>query len=188
MLETQFTMDSDVAKRHYLRFRELQGEQRQEHDDEIQRSYLELSRGRSIINAEDALLHAGLGPDGRPRLAFCRADAKWCYGRFYRDTVRFLSNNADPRSTTRRSKSMVARLPGMSFVQGARTIVPTIPPAHRPASRLENYWIMWEVADEGWEEVPTDPALLKRLNSTTFSVLAVWDLTEVERMVLRGVT
>jgi hypothetical protein len=62
-----------------------------------------------------------------------------------------------------------------------RALVPLIPPWARPKAKLSNYHILWE-AD--WTDVPVDPALLKHLGGPLYVVLAVWDLTEVERSVL----
>ena len=63
----------------------------------------------------------------------------------------------------------------------AKAIVPIVPPQFRPAGSLKRYFILWE-AD--WEEVPRDPMLLRYLGGDLFAVLAVWDLTEIERTVL----
>lgn len=191
MLETQIKMEPEAARGAYLAYRNLKENQRTAEDEEIRRSYLELSRGRGVLNATDALEAAGLGPDGRPRIAFCRADARWCWGMFCEDMVRFSTEQQQWSIGTHRpeckgSKMMECRVPGLAHQRQAKTVVPIIPPAHRPAASLHRFWLMWEVAEDGWEEVPIDPALLKRLNATTFAVLAVWDLTEVERMVLRS--
>lgn len=190
MLETQITMEPAVARGHYLAYRALKAEQRTAEDEEIQRSYLELSRGHAIVNAVEALATAGLGADGRPRLAFCPASAQWCWLR-QRDALRFAGDRGHLSSWDQRRKRgfLDAPLPeGAKWAnEDVRTVVPPIPPAHRPAGSLDRYWLMWEVEEGGWEGVPpSDPALLRRLNRTTFAVLAVWDLTEIERMVLRG--
>lgn len=62
-------------------------------------------------------------------------------------------------------------------------IVPIIPANLRPAKALHRYVILWE-AD--WEAVPVDPMLLRHLHGDLYVVLAVWDLTPVERAVLNG--
>ena len=72
-------------------------------------------------------------------------------------------------------------LPGWSSWKTLKAVVPTIPPDLRPKAKLSNYWILWE-AD--WEEVPTDPMLLRHLGGSMYAVMAQWDLTEVERAVL----
>jgi hypothetical protein len=65
--------------------------------------------------------------------------------------------------------------------------VPPIPPAHRPAGDLGKYCILWEVDKWVAREPPADPMLLRPLGQTgLYVVLAHWDLTPVERMVLGG--
>lgn len=63
-------------------------------------------------------------------------------------------------------------------------VIPIIPPKYLPkaSKRLKDYYVMWEVKD--WKEIPKDPLLLKRVSSFAFIVLAAWDLTPIERMVL----
>lgn len=67
------------------------------------------------------------------------------------------------------------------------TVVPSVPPSLRPRHALGGYDILFEV--EEWEidpKVPVDPALLKHMGGDLYAVLAVWDLTDLERLVLRG--
>lgn len=70
----------------------------------------------------------------------------------------------------------------------AYTIVPNIPAPLRPAFGLDGYHILFEA--EGWHEykppAPRDPALLKHVGGDLYAVLAVWDLTELERAVISG--
>jgi hypothetical protein len=65
------------------------------------------------------------------------------------------------------------------------TIVPLIPPEHRPnRNRLPRFHILWEV--EKWDPTPPrDPALLKWIGGDLWEVVATWDLTELERAVLQ---
>lgn len=185
MLETQVEMKPEVARKHYLAYRALKDKQRSAEDDEMQRSYLELSRGHAIINAQVAIEAAGLGPDKRPRLAFCPADARRCHIEVGDGRVIFGVEGESYRVSSRR---LFLRCPGTTWMTpNATAPVPVIPPAHRPdRAALSRYWLMWEVGENGWTSIPDDPALLRRLNATTFAVVAVWDLTPVEQMVLRG--
>jgi hypothetical protein len=63
-------------------------------------------------------------------------------------------------------------------------MVPLIPPRFRPSPRrLRHCHILWEV--EQWTmTAPHDPALLRHVCGDLWAVLAVWDLTELERLVL----
>jgi hypothetical protein len=77
------------------------------------------------------------------------------------------------------------RREGVSWRPTAEAIVPTIPPDLRPPHALRGYHILWEAA---WTPTPpSDPVLLKSLGGPLYAVLAQWDLTPLERAVLRGI-
>lgn len=185
MLDTQIKMEPEIARKHYLAYRRLKAEQRTDEDKQVQRAYLELSRGHAIINAREALEAAGLLSCGRPRLAFSVASELRVFVESRNGSVQF---KADRWTRWNDRRTLSVRLADSRRLdRDGVAVVPTIPPEHRPAKNLDRYWLMWEVPEGGWERVPpVDPALLKRINATTFVVLAVWDLTEVERMVLAG--
>ena len=72
------------------------------------------------------------------------------------------------------------------------SLVPPIPPRFRPStSALKQYYVLWEV--EKWEtksaskRVNPDPVLLRRINESIYTVVAVWDLTPLETSVMEGV-
>jgi hypothetical protein len=66
-----------------------------------------------------------------------------------------------------------------------RAIVPTIPPPFRPPHKLSGYHLLFEAEwSQGMPLAPGDPALLKHLAGDLYAVLAVWDLTPLERAVL----
>lgn len=70
----------------------------------------------------------------------------------------------------------------------AYTIVPNIPATLKPSHGLDGYHILFEV--ESWHvetpRPPRDPALLKHVGGDLYAVLAVWDLTPLERAVIAG--
>lgn len=63
--------------------------------------------------------------------------------------------------------------------------MPTIPPKLRPKrGQLGLYHLLFE-AEWGLDpDPPVDPALVRHLGGDLYAVLAVWDLTDVERAVL----
>lgn len=68
-------------------------------------------------------------------------------------------------------------------------MVPIVPPKHRPgnATTLASYLILWDVDRWEWSALPQppgDPALLSHVGGDIYAVLATWDLTELERLVL----
>jgi hypothetical protein len=70
-------------------------------------------------------------------------------------------------------------------------LVPIVPPKHmtRENMNLDGFVTLWEVDDWQWRRDPApprDPALLQRVAGDIYAVLATWDLTELERLVLSG--
>ena len=63
--------------------------------------------------------------------------------------------------------------------------IPYIPPQFRPPHALENYHLLWEAEwrrNSGSQR--RDPMLLRRIGGDLFAVVAAWDLTDVEKLVL----
>lgn len=184
MQANQVTLDRDEARRLYLKYRTHQ-HYSQPVDLEIQRVYNAIAKGHLVIKALESIAQAGLGPDGLPKLAIIRADARMAYLRLsYEGGARYAMKRWQRDTETR----CYIDLPPGSFAshatRDAEAIVPLIPIELRPKRGLQNYHILWE-AD--WKEVPIDPMLLRRIgNGDLWIVCAAWDLTEVERAVLAG--
>lgn len=163
-------------------------------DAEIRSAYQKLAQGKLVIQAIKSVVDAGLGADGLPKLALARADADRCQLRARRD------GSAEMESVTRRrqakrSRSLISFAEG-SFPfreelfqkQGYRfldkdALLPLVPIHLRPKRAMSNYHILWEA--EWRRAAPVDPILLRRLGKgDLWVVLAVWELTEVERAAL----
>jgi hypothetical protein len=66
-------------------------------------------------------------------------------------------------------------------------MVPVVPPKHRPARGMGDRLVLWEVENWTWRSTPRppgDPALLRPIGGDLYAVEAVWDLTELEQLVL----
>lgn len=160
-------------------------------DDEIRRAYQLLAQGRLIIRALESVRAAGLGPDGLPKLAICRADKKVCrfdFGDGGRATMYAEGYNVPWRENNKVPNNVCFYFERGSFTRtsshyGGRSILPPIPLHVRPQRGLANYHVLWEAE---WTRVPPkDPYLLRRLGkSDMWLVVAMWDLTEVERAAL----
>ena len=162
-------------------------------DQEIQRAYQLIAQGRLIIKALESVKAAGLkaapAPDaGFPKLALCRADALSC-SVYMQDTgeCRMLADDASQYGRTNsRSRIMWPRGSFPHFRERpwrATALMPT-PPLHlRPKRGLANYHVLWEAE---WTKIaPHDPMLLRRIGKADlWVVVAMWDLTEVERAAL----
>jgi hypothetical protein len=187
MQAERLTVDRDEARRIWRKY--------QEHrlystpvDREIAHAYQLLAQGRVVIRALESIRVAGLGADMLPKLAIVRADATHCY-------LNSREDGGGRMATKRWVKSNEIRcfidfpsgtFPGVAhnrFLYEAMT--PLVPVAIRPRRGLENYHILFEA--EWSRTVPKDPMLLRRIGAgDLWTVLAHWDLTEVERAVLAG--
>ncbi len=165
-------------------------------DVALMQAYKHLARGTAVLDLQAAMTQGGSKlfdgcPVPLPCLAIVNSDAPMCFLALQRDGgARF--------SSTRWGKSRRHSVPfpagtfpvvpaSVNFwsVAERSTMTPIIPPHLRPKHSLANYRTLWEV--EAWTpEPPKDPMLLKPLGGMLYAVLATWDLTEMERAVLRG--
>lgn len=178
------TMDRNAARHAYLEYRRAINPDLYEEDRMILKSYRALSQGHQLLNVADAIKNAGANPDGSPKLAISRADDEWCYFTRWLDGDLVFSPVQRWTGRNRRFFYGKALPPVQNYrdlMNGGRSVVPIIPPGLRPRAQLQNYHILWEAE---WQQVPTDPALLKHLEGDWFAVIAIWDLTEVERIAL----
>lgn len=161
-------------------------------DDEIRRAYQLLAQGRLVIKALDSIVKAGVGDDGWPKLAISRADLPKCSCMIRSDGSAVM--NCEPSRRWRRGNSSPSKwfdFPIGTFLvskrkgyhQDGEALVPPIPLHIRPKRGLENYHILWEAE---WQRVPPrDPFLLRRIGvSDMWLVVAMWELTEIERVAL----
>jgi len=182
-----------VARQKYAEYMKAVRERHSAEYEALKNGYRELSKGRQVIDLVETMQNAGVDHQKRPRLAIIQADAKLCYFRW-----------GHTRRGTGRSKPIFAKewsnwrgplaresvvLPHSTFDsenqffdRALRAVVPTIPPALQPDGDLSKYHILWEAE---WETIPVDPMLLKHLGKNLYVVLAQWDLTPLERAVLR---
>jgi hypothetical protein len=141
-----------------------------------------------------------------PRLAACRssADYVYCLGVTATGACVFsdsLHRREDYRSGVIRVEGLDERPSGFADNWAAERVwtqwhawsamVPIVPPEHQPRAggRLNAYVTLFEVEDWQWRvppRPPGDPALLRHVGGSIYAVLAVWDLTELEQLVLSG--
>lgn len=174
-------------------------------DREIRRTYAELARGQTIIKAIESVAAAGVGEDRLPKLALVRADMPRCYLRVEPASGGALVRMSHTREGASGNHGGRKRFawprdafgdglhPGIpwrhnpsSFSQiDAEAVTPMVPLHLRPRTSLSQYHILFEA--EWRNVVPKDPFLLRRMGKgDLWLVVAVWDLTEVERAALQS--
>lgn len=196
---TTITAPVEEAKAKLAEYRAALKKRFDKTDEVLVKTYRQLAKGNMIVNVADAIVAAGLDELHRPKMAIARADAEhvwfdrsvWSTRRGSRYVSAFFTDNRN------RTAAKSFEFPRNSFADCpdncqlkhpcVRAMVPLIPPQFRPPHSLSNYHILWD-AEGTWEaEPPVDPFLLKRISGDLFAVLAVWDLTELERSVLKGI-
>lgn len=169
--------------------------------------YAHMRHGGKVIDLWESMKLAGLNKDGDPKLAIVQADqakVRFCKSRPSSGTFEFDRNNGrkswgDWKIDVRIPDGFFSAWPeGISGTPpnqwkvllraNVETTVPIVPAKIMNPLRshkLENYHVLWEV--EEWKPVPPkDPMLLKRITPNMFLILAAWDLTKLERAVIRG--
>lgn len=209
------TMDKDVALEKLKLYKEsLKKSARSKAETHITKEYKtaitalkELGKGHAILDIDDVISNAPIDSKERPRLAICRADLKqvrftWevnsitgiftgqVEGSFWRSAkdIRLEVNmSRQHHYTAVRNWDRAAGLQPDTL--NGYSLVPLVPPTVEVKNKLDSYHILWEV--ENWSDTEIgakpnrDPYLLKRLNTTLFAVIAEWDLTELEMLVMK---
>lgn len=139
-----------------------------------------------------------------PSLAVCRAEARFVFtlGVQRNGSVEFIDSlhRSDGYRRGRMTLTTGFSL-DPSFNEGRSierwdsgawsAMVPIVPPKHRPDRGLGSCLVLWEADDWTWRKVPAppgDPALLRHVGGDIYAVLATWDLTPLEKLVLTGRT
>jgi hypothetical protein len=189
-----FSIDPAEARTRLAEYQAQLKTERTAQDEAIAMGYRAAARGMPVISLSRTVAAGGYHRNGLPRIAVVRADARECFvrwGSYGSGDLVF----ADYDSWRANRGALVGvhtvRVPVdnrplvvPSSWYAASTIVPLIPPRHRPRlRRLRHCHVLWEV--EAWERVPPrDPALLRHIRGDLWAVLACWDLSDLERAVL----
>ena len=196
-------MNQYQARRKFLEYRAACRERQTAEDKAIMAGYKALSQGRKVLHIGQVMQEAGVNYLGQPELAIIRADATKVYFESYQwrhkigskqttagetrgGHVFATSNNAfsDKRLSTHRVVIPQDAFPAMTRRISCEASVPMIPPQFRPKGSLENYYILW---DAKWDKkAPLDPLLLKPISPLMYAIVAMWDLTPLERAIMAG--
>jgi hypothetical protein len=185
----------EEAKERLAEYEHQLAEERTAEDEAIKAGYRAAARGLPVVRLTRCIQNGGFFDNGLPRIAVVRADATECWVQvshaWHGRPWSFIfgdEDRADNRGALVGKHTLRVSVPGpdqvTNAVYRANTIVPIIPPRHRPRRhRIRGFHILWEV--EQWRRVaPKDPALLRHIRGDLWSVVATWDLTDLERAVL----
>jgi hypothetical protein len=196
----KIAMPKDQAKEEWKKYCDLLKTRQEKFLKVMKESMHHIKEGRNLIDVYEAMKNAGLNEKQEPKLAICRADVRECFFE-KRDTGTGIFGHSLKWSEVERTKDLI-ELPqntfGLQWLRQQkntwniekkilRTKVPVIPVELMPEGKLENYYILWEVKE--WQDMPEakkDPFLLKRISENLFAILGAWEVTELERAVMRG--
>jgi hypothetical protein len=159
-------------------------------DEAVIRAYRAVRGGAQVIRLSEAVRAGGFDGRGMPRLAVAGAEWQEVTCRWSGDDLVFTDSPgrqnrgaAVGRHTVRVSLPAGARPAEANMWRSGQAVVPLVPPRCRPRrGRLSRCHVLWEAE---WDmTVPRDPALIRRVAGDLWTVLSVWDLTELERAVL----
>ena len=193
MLDT-VVIDPAEATEKLAAYERIIADERTAEDKAIAAGYRAAARGLPVISLRRTVAAGGFHEDGWPRIAVARADTRTCWVRWDSGELVFADRDDWRANRGALVGASSVRVPVADDVrprdrQGgiwstAKTIVPPVPPEHRPRlPRLRRRHILWEV--EEWTMVPPrDPALIQHIRGDLWAVVAQWDLTRLERLVL----
>ena len=169
------------------------GIERTAEDAAIEQAYRAAARGLGVIELPRTIAAGGWFESGLPKIAVIRADARTCFVHWDGQDLVFADQDGwrVNRGATVNGHSVRVQVPGDDLPEQRRnawrfasTLVPLVPPNCRPKrTRLAGCHVLWEV--EQWTRIaPRDPALIKHIRGRLWAVLATWNLTDLERLVL----
>lgn len=183
----------------------IEKSQVEKEDEQLMQAYREMAKGQRIINAASVIREAKLNKQQLPNLAIGRADWTECFllwksygnGHFQFSKDRWGESLYGNRKSYKHGSvdfplhTLTANVQNQEWRKShdhptlpVQALVPSIPPALRPAGDLADYYILWEAV---WEKkAPVDPLLLKHISGHLYTVVAQWDLSPIERSVLEG--
>ena len=191
------SLDRETATEKWKECLQAEKTSSEAHIRDLKKAYYELSKGHKILDFFETVKKLPLNKDGDPSVAIAPANRKTCL--FHKD------RNGAGSYGVRNGRGWKARnhweviLPGHTFpdwpTQGSEswniirnnieTSVPIVPAQYLPKTSLGNRFILWEV-DKWVLAAPKDPLLLRRITANLFAIEAKWNLSRLERAIIRG--
>lgn len=180
------TMPKRTAQRRLQEYRESTQAGANLEYEAAARGYRALARGKALVDLAQVWQRCPFDEQGLPKLALARADHRtieFSWHHWMNDTIGTFSAPTRPWWQV---DAQFGRRPTTIPKNRVSTIVPLIPPSLAPArTTVRKHFILWEV--ESWtNEPPVDPYLLTHLAGSLYVIEGAWDLTELERAIIRG--
>lgn len=198
----KFKMPKEQAKEEWKKYCEVLKKRKEKFLQVMKDAMYQMKEGRELIDVYELMKKFGLSEKNEPVFAIARADLKEVLfekrdessGRFgvekaWNSEVSWTKDNVTlPEKTFDIHWERDEEFSHQIKDKLIKTKVPIIPIELLPDGDLSNYYILWEAVE--WESLPPpkDPILLKRLSENLFVILGSWDVTELERSVMRGLT
>lgn len=157
--------------------------------------YNQLKSGKKLVDIQTVFERGGINDQNQPKLAIALGSSKQCFCR-YTQQGRIMFSHKSFGWDSREDVIIrgMPKLPDSMFTANQRwelhkdwqCPVPMIPASVRPPKKdMKHYYVLWEV--DQWKPIPPrDPFLLRRITPNMFVVVAAWNLTELERAVMKG--
>lgn len=189
---TTITMPKEQAQAKLEAYREQNRKRNDEEYQAAEAGYAALAEGTPLISLTEAIRGGGFDEKMRPKLAIARADRKQVHYRQDWNGTRWFDTSSNGTQGTENGLAVAIEAPGNSDSRHGYALVPMVPADVRQkvTGQLKDYFILWEVeqwADKRLSTKPDrDPYLLKHIGGDLYAVVAEWDLTPLERLVMAG--
>jgi hypothetical protein len=185
------TIPKETAITKVGELKSLKRSQLTEEDEKLLSLYTSISKHNArVISLRAAFRQAGLNDLNQPSVAVAQGDWKTVFfrplgwtnstgGEFWHRNLSWRRQNA----------AGVINIQSGTFqaplaTNALSTQVPYVPASVRPKYHLRNYHILFEVDAWTVEAMSIDPFLLKHINGDLYAVVAEWDLTPLEAMLV----
>jgi len=210
----QLAIPKKRAMEEYETYKEELRHAKTQFNEDMKSLYAHMRHGGKVLDLWESMKLAGLNDAGNPKLAIVQADSprvkfeRKLESHYSSEKQQWIPNGVNNGGIFYRQKKNGRWSPnweadikipsefldypkkpeGTYESRQIETVTPMVPARIMNAMRshkLENYHILWEV--EKWAIVPPkDPVLLKKITPNMFCILAAWDLSPLERAVIRG--
>lgn len=159
---------------------------------EMKQLYFHAKRGKRIIDIYAVFKATGLNEKDEPKLAISPIKLKeinfrrWSSGEGAFKKHGWNWSKFDVSLPTKTFSFKLDERNNLIASERIRADVPIVPARILKSittKKLSDFYILWEC--NNWEERPRDPILLKRISQNLFVVFAVWNLTTLERSVIK---